>query len=110
MRGVKGAWRLPLICHKNGRHVMMANVEQIGLEEERQRKGERRQTAKLALCQQYQDMTTERNLPLHSALTLVAVSVQCVEITHEDRQLPSWNTEFYFCHAGSMGSHPLFYL
>lgn len=65
---------------------MMANVEQIGLEEERQRKGERRQTAQLALCQQYQDMSTERNLPLHSALTLVAVSVLCVGITCEDRQ------------------------
>lgn len=33
-RGVKGAWRLPLICHKDGRHVMIENVEQIGLEEE----------------------------------------------------------------------------
>ena len=58
-RGVKGAWRLPLICHKDGRHVMIANVEQIGLEEEeeeeeeeeRQGKGERRQMAKLAWCQ-----------------------------------------------------------
>lgn len=34
-RGVKGAWRLPLICHKDGRHVMIANVEQIGLEGKR---------------------------------------------------------------------------
>lgn len=69
-RGVKGAWRLPLICHKDGRHVMIANVEQIGLEEEeeeeRQGKGERRQMAKLAWCQRYQDMTTQGNLPLHS--------------------------------------------
>lgn len=96
-RGVKGACLL--ICHKNGRHVMMANVEQIGLEEERQRKGERRQTAQLALCQQYQDMSTERNLPLHSALTLVAVSVLCVGITCEDMQFPGWNTEFYLCHT-----------
>lgn len=87
------------ICHKNGRHVMMANVEQIGLEGERQRKGERRQTAQLALCQQYQDMSTERNLPLHSALTLVAVSVLCVGITCEDIQFPGWNTEFYLCHT-----------
>lgn len=32
--GVKDAWCLPLICHKDGRHVMIANVEQIGLEKE----------------------------------------------------------------------------
>lgn len=31
-RGGKGAWRLSPICHKDGRHVMIANVEQIGLE------------------------------------------------------------------------------
>lgn len=30
-RGVKGAWRLPVICHTDGRQVMIANVEQIGL-------------------------------------------------------------------------------
>lgn len=67
-RGVKGAWRLPLMCHKDGRHVMIANVEQIGLEEEeeRQREGERRQMANLAWCQQYQDMTLQGNLPLQS--------------------------------------------
>lgn len=87
---------------------MMANVEQIGLEEERQRKGERRQTAQLALCQQYQDMSTERNLPLHCALTLVAVSVLCVGITCEDIQFPGWNTEFYLCHTSCwMVSQPL---
>lgn len=67
-RGVKGAWRLPLICHKDGRHVMIANVEQIGLEEEveedeRQGRGERRQMAKLAWCQRNQDMTAQGNLP-----------------------------------------------
>lgn len=40
--GVKVAWCLPLICHKDGRHIMTENVEQIGLvqqegEEETQR-------------------------------------------------------------------------
>ncbi len=40
-RGVKGAWRLPLICHKDGRHVMIANVEQIGLQEEEEEEEER---------------------------------------------------------------------
>lgn len=28
---MRDAWRLPLICHKDGKHVMIANAEQIGL-------------------------------------------------------------------------------
>lgn len=60
-RWVKGAWRLPLIWHINGSHVMTASVQQIGFEGG--------QTGKwgiqLALCQQPS--------PVRSALTLVAV-------------------------------------
>lgn len=33
-RGVRDAWRLPPVCHKNGKHVMIANAEQIGLEKQ----------------------------------------------------------------------------
>lgn len=35
-----GAWCLSLICQKNGKHVMIANAEQIGLEEEEEEKRE----------------------------------------------------------------------
>lgn len=68
-KGVKVAWCLPLICHEDGRHIMTANVEQIGLVEEG-RNRERRQMAKLAWCQRYQDMTMHGKLP--PVYTLVA--------------------------------------
>ena len=67
---------------------MVANVEQIGLEEEeeeeRQGKGEKTQMAKLALCQRYQDMTTQENLPLHSDTCCCLCVCLCVMITCED--------------------------
>lgn len=45
-RGERGMRRLPLICHKDGKHVMIANAEQIGLEKQAEEKaGERRQMA-----------------------------------------------------------------
>lgn len=33
-KGVSDAWRLPLICHKDGKHVMITNAGQIGLEKQ----------------------------------------------------------------------------
>lgn len=104
-RGVKGAWRLPLICHKDGRHVMIANVEQIGLEkEERQGEGERRQMAKLAWCQQYEDMTMQGNLPLQSD-TCCCLCL-CVRNTCENpncsRTFPYQTMVFYFHHFVSV--------
>lgn len=90
-RGVKGAWRLPLICHKDGRHVMIANVEQIGLEkEERQGEGERRQMAKLAWCQLYQHMTMQGNLPPQSD-TCCCLCL-CVRNTCENHETVAGNS------------------
>lgn len=112
-RGGKGAWRLSPICHKDGRHVMIANVEQIGLEKaERQWKGERRQMAKLAWCQQYQDMTMQGNLPL--PFDTCCCMCLCVRSTCADTncsgEFPVQTMAFYFHHVASGWQHNFSYL
>lgn len=83
-RGVRDARCLSLICQKNGKHVMIANAEQIGLEEKKREDRERRQMVYLAQCQQYQHMTVQGSLCFHN-LTLVAACVNML-ITHARTQ------------------------